>query len=205
MRGFNSLNALNDILVSVGIPAITEEMVKTALAEGRPVFAFDYSNRPDRDEIKAKLEEAFNGGENAALFVDEAIPDAPEAPELPEFLRSLFGSLDPEDEVLEEELIPQSKLDAYIEMSCDQIALLTRQRDEARQAFADERKAHDDCHDNFDLVLQQARLHGHAESLAASQFNKPFDDLPGAYQNLLLAQAQATIDNLDSLSAGPQG
>ena len=198
MRSFDTLEALNAFLTEIGLPNLTEaDMTATNGRSG--VFTMDLSNLPNRDKAIEKLKAVMQQS------AEEPQQEEVEVQELPDFLKMLLGEAMQDIEEDEVPMVEQAKLDAYIEMSCDQIALVTRQRDEARQAFDNERSEHDQCHEAFDLQLHEMRIFGHMESTAAGLFNKPWDELPGAQQVALRHQAEATIARLDSLRAAAQG
>ena len=110
----------------------------------------------------------------------------------------------PDDHRLEE---LQAKLESYIEMSTDQLALVIRQRDEAieladrwEERARDEHQSHYECHENFEEVLHKVRVQGYAEALAQGLFpGKPFETLPEAQQKALMRQATSSIASIDDI------
>lgn len=189
MRAFNTLASLNAVLASVGLPELTSEMIARSIASGENAIELDFADAPNRDEIQAALEAMF-GGKGEPASEGEQVD-----------LSAFVGG---EDES-EQNYVSQSKFESYIEMSCDQIALLTRQRDEARASAESEIKDHLECHEHFEQQLHEMRIYGHMESTAAGLFNKPYEQLPADTQVAIRRQAETTVANLDSLRAGPQG
>lgn len=110
----------------------------------------------------------------------------------------------PDDHRLEE---LQAKLESYIEMSTDQLALVIRQRDEAielagrwEERARDEHQSHHECHESFEEALHKVRVQGYAEGVANGLYpGKPFETLEQSVQDAIMRQAQASIAHLDDI------
>ena len=90
--------------------------------------------------------------------------------------------------------------DAAVAFSLGQIAMLMRQRDEARDLAEAEHHAHMQCHEGFEEVLHQVRIQGYAEAIAAGLFpGKPFETLDQTMQETLMRQATAGIEKIDEI------
>jgi hypothetical protein len=98
--------------------------------------------------------------------------------------------------------IAQSEMDNYIELSCNQIAFLVRQRDEARADAEGEYKDHVACHEQFEATLQQVHRQGYAEALAAGLFpNQPLETLPKMIQDSIYSAADMSISQITKIRA----
>lgn len=90
--------------------------------------------------------------------------------------------------------------DAAVAFSLDQIAMLMRQRDEARDLAEAEHRAHMQCHEGFEEVLHQFRIQGYAEAIAAGIYpGKPFETLGEVVQEAIMRQATAAIKKIDEI------
>lgn len=90
--------------------------------------------------------------------------------------------------------------DAAVAFSLDQIAMLMRQRDEARELAELEHRAHMQCHENFEEVLHQVRIQGYAEAMAADVYpGKPFETLSEDIQEAIMRQAVAGVEKIDEI------
>lgn len=93
--------------------------------------------------------------------------------------------------------------DAAVAFSLDQISMLMRQRDEARELAEAEHRAHMQCHEGFKEVLHQVRIQGYAEAMAAGVYpGKPFETLPEDVQTAIMRQATADIEKIDEIRGG---
>ena len=90
--------------------------------------------------------------------------------------------------------------DAAVAFSLDQIAMLMRQRDEARELAEAEHSAHMQCHEGFEEVLHQVRIQGYAEAMAAGIYpSKPFETLNEDVQEAIMRQAVAGVEKIDEI------
>ena len=102
----------------------------------------------------------------------------------------------------DEETMPVADFNDYVEFSSAQIARLVEERDDARKLVQLERQSHEECHGHTLLALREMRLQGYAESIAAGLFpGKPFETLTEDQQEVLLRQAQQSIENIDIIRA----
>lgn len=96
--------------------------------------------------------------------------------------------------------VPQSQLDAYIEMTSHQIARLVFERDEARQVAEAEIESHMTCHAHMDAALKKARVQGYAEALYKTLNLGPHIGLaPDWQQEMLIKQAETEIEQMESI------
>ena len=173
MRMFTSLEELNAFLEEQGLPPLTEETIINGLAEGVDTFSFDLDDSPDINP-----ESVF------------------------EAIMSMASDDERIDADADEETMPVADFNDYVEFSSAQIARLVEERDDARKLVQLERQSHEECHGHTLLALREMRLQGYAESIAAGLFpGKPFETLTEDQQEVLLRQAQQSIENIDIIRA----
>lgn len=132
-----------------------------------------------------------------AAAVAQAGPDAEEA------VASFSFSIP--EEASEASVIDEDAFNSYVEFSSEQIARLTRERDEARTLVDLERQSRQRCHENAELVLHQQRVQSYAEAIAAGLFpGKVMEDLNILQQEAIMRQSHAGIEALDKIRASRQ-
>lgn len=179
---FKSLEEVNEFLAEQGLPPLPQEAVDAGVAQA-----------------------AAQAGENVedvvasfTLNLADANPDvSPES-----IMQAIFGQQETDiDE--DEEVMPVSDFNDYVEFTSGQIARLTAERDEARALVELERQSHERCHEHMQLHIHQIRVQGYAESIAAGLFpGKPFETLTQDQQEVLMRQAHQSVENIDAIRAG---
>jgi len=129
-----------------------------------------------------------------AAAVAQAGPDAEEA------VASFSFSIP--EEAPEASVIDEDAFNSYVEFSSEQIARLTRERDEARAAAEQGVKDHLACHEHMQEHIHQIRVQGYAEALAAGLFpGVPFERLDQVHQDTLMRNAGVGIAKIDEIRA----
>lgn len=135
--------------------------------------------------------------EGIAIAMAQAGPDAEEA-------TASFSFQIPDQEEAQEDpsVIDEDAFNSYVEFSSEQIARITRERDEAIAAAQQEVRDHMECHEHMQEHLHQVRVQGYAEALAAGLFpGIPFETLKEEHQEVLMRQAHGGIDKIDGIRA----
>jgi len=180
---FKSLEEVNAFLTKQGFSPLPKETVDTGVTR-----AAEQAGENVEDVVAS-----------FTLNLGEENPDlSPES-----ILESILGQHDTDSEDDNEEVMPVTDFNDYVEFTSNQIARLTAERDKARALVDLEHQSHTQCHEHMYSQIHKLRVQGYAESIASGLFpGVPFERLDENQQEVLMRQAAQGIENIDAIRAG---